>query len=105
MSECATCDCPHAAAAEAWIAEAGPQGEGEWARYCAKCAEVLARSGDDVRWDADSPEQRLRDLLSSCKQWRQATESRLRLTGSRGEAVPLKPDQALFEAIDRAEGK
>lgn len=47
----------------------------------------------------------LRDLLSSCKQWRQATESRLRLTGSRGEAVPLKADQALFDAIDRAEGK
>lgn len=46
----------------------------------------------------------LRELLSACKQWRQATESRLRLIGNREMSdVLLEPDKALFEAIDRAE--
>jgi hypothetical protein len=47
----------------------------------------------------------LRDLLSSCKQWRHATKQRLRHLNSRHEAVPLPVDAALFEAIDKAEGK
>lgn len=47
----------------------------------------------------------LRDLLSACKQWRHATKQRLRHLNSRNEAVPLLVDQALFDAIDKAEGK
>jgi hypothetical protein len=57
-----------------------------------------------------TPEERLeqshRDLLSACKQWRQATESRLRLITNREMSDSLlAPDKALFEAIDKAEGK
>lgn len=47
-------------------------------------------------------EQQRDRLLSACKQWKQATTSRLRLTGPRGEAIPLPADQALFDAIDTA---
>ncbi len=47
----------------------------------------------------------LADLLSACKQWRQATESRLRYLDSRGEAAKsmLPADRALCEAIDGVE--
>jgi hypothetical protein len=65
---------------------------------CPHCHQPL-RSAEGRALDA------LRDLLSSCKQWRQATESRLRHLNSRNEAVALPVDQALFDAIDRAEGK
>lgn len=51
------------------------------------------------------PDARFETLLSACKQWRNATLSRLRLTGKRGEAVPLAPDQALLDAISEAEGQ
>lgn len=57
----------------------------------------------DVAGRAEIAEARLGALLSACKQWRNATLSRLRLTGQRGEAVPLAPDQALLDAISEAE--
>jgi hypothetical protein len=49
--------------------------------------------------------ERLRDLLSAAKQWRQGTESRLRMLDSRGEAAKsmLPVDRALIEAIERAD--
>lgn len=45
-------------------------------------------------------------LLSACKQWKQATESRLKMLDSRGEAAKamLKPDAdliAVIEELDR----
>jgi hypothetical protein len=49
---------------------------------------------------------RLHDLLGAAKQWRQATESRIRLITNREMSdCLLAPDKALFEAIDKAESK
>jgi hypothetical protein len=44
-------------------------------------------------------------LLSAAKEWRQATESRLRLLDSRGEAakVMLKADADLIAVLERVE--
>jgi len=50
----------------------------------------------------------LRDLLSAAKQWRSTvedTEERERLSSPDGIANRTTTDQALFEAIDKAEGK
>jgi hypothetical protein len=84
--------------------------DGSWARY-----EAVFYAHD---WDLPAlvaPAQQLaddfdrlpalRDLLSAAKQWRHATQQRLRHLNSRNEAVALPVDQALFEAIDKAEEK
>lgn len=49
-------------------------------------------------------EAELRELLSACRVWRNATEKRLRLISTR-EATDcmLFPDRALIKAIDRTE--
>jgi hypothetical protein len=57
-------------------------------------------------FEAEQKRQPLDDLLSSCKQWRQATESRLRLVTNREMSDSLlAPDKALFDAIEKAEEK
>lgn len=45
---------------------------------------------------------RLREFVSAAKQWRQATESRLRLLDSRGEAAKamLPADCTLIDALE-----
>jgi hypothetical protein len=43
---------------------------------------------------------RFDDLVSACKEWRSTVEA-----DQLAEAFPSKADQALFEAIDKAEGK
>jgi hypothetical protein len=63
---------------------------------------------ESVSWEtygqAADRARELEALLSAAKQWRQATESRLRLLDSRGEAgkAMLPADAALCEAIDRS---
>lgn len=74
---------------------------------CLGCAEILRALGIDPATVPrhPSPEPYLRALLSALKQWRQATESRLRLLDSRGEArrAMIDADAALCDALDAVE--
>lgn len=73
------------------------------------CAIELQGSAEARMQDAQMRQIGLREerdvLLSAIKQHRQATESRLRLLDSRGEAAKamLKPDRDLYEALGEFE--
>lgn len=56
---------------------------------------------------AEKAERRLKRLLGAVKQHRQATESRLRLLDSRGEAGKsmLKPDRDLYDEVEAIEAE
>lgn len=64
-----------------------------------ECGSALEEALERAETDRDL-------LLSTIKQHRQATESRLRLLDSRGEAAKsmLKPDRDLYEAAERVQG-
>lgn len=62
---------------------------------------VYLRMAEEVKRVLDQAD---RNLLSAAKEWRQATESRLKMVDSRNEAAKsmLPADRALCEAIERA---
>lgn len=86
--------------------------------HCDKCGSDLAYgTGEDwqimscprceMRAERDAAQSQRDRLLSAAKEWRNATESRLRLLDSRGEAAKamLKADRDLISAIEEVGGE